>query len=30
MKVPNNKVGLIVGKGGEIIRNMQAKTGARI
>ncbi|KAL0323770.1 UNVERIFIED_CONTAM: Far upstream element-binding protein 2 [Sesamum calycinum] len=30
MKVPNNKVGLVIGKGGETIRNMQAKTGARI
>ncbi|KAL6211648.1 hypothetical protein ACLB2K_016871 [Fragaria x ananassa] len=30
MKVPNNKVALIIGKGGETIRNMQAKSGARI
>ncbi|KAM7510859.1 hypothetical protein LguiB_009734 [Lonicera macranthoides] len=30
MKVPNNKVGLIIGKGGETIKNMQATTGARI
>ncbi|KAL2237079.1 UNVERIFIED_CONTAM: Far upstream element-binding protein 2 [Sesamum indicum] len=30
MKVPNNKVGLVIGKGGETIRNMQVKTGARI
>ncbi|XP_010267026.1 PREDICTED: far upstream element-binding protein 1-like [Nelumbo nucifera] len=30
MKVPNNKVGLIIGKGGETIKNMQARTGARI
>ncbi|KAI3522423.1 hypothetical protein L1887_00173 [Cichorium endivia] len=30
MKVPNNKVGLIIGKGGETIKNMQASTGARI
>ncbi|KAL0394157.1 UNVERIFIED_CONTAM: Far upstream element-binding protein 2 [Sesamum latifolium] len=30
MKVANNKVGLVIGKGGETIRNMQAKTGARI
>ncbi|XP_010924497.1 uncharacterized protein [Elaeis guineensis] len=30
MKVPNNKVGLVIGKGGETIKNMQAKTGARI
>ncbi|KHN29730.1 Far upstream element-binding protein 2 [Glycine soja] len=30
MKIPNNKVGLIIGKGGETIKNMQASTGARI
>ncbi|XP_009589045.1 uncharacterized protein [Nicotiana tomentosiformis] len=30
MKVPNNKVGLVIGKGGETIKNMQATTGARI
>ncbi|OVA08472.1 K Homology domain [Macleaya cordata] len=30
MKVPNNKVGLIIGKGGETIKNMQANSGARI
>ncbi|KAL3330288.1 hypothetical protein AABB24_034237 [Solanum stoloniferum] len=30
MKVANNKVGLIIGKGGETIKNMQARTGARI
>ncbi|KAL6502014.1 hypothetical protein OROGR_027147 [Orobanche gracilis] len=30
MKVPNNKVGLVIGKGGETIKNMQARTGARI
>ncbi|XXG45919.1 hypothetical protein AAC387_Pa02g0879 [Persea americana] len=30
MKVPNNKVGLIIGKGGEMIKSMQAKSGARI
>ncbi|KAM7490526.1 hypothetical protein LguiA_033447 [Lonicera macranthoides] len=30
MKVPNNKVGLIIGKGGETIKNMQARSGARI
>ncbi|XP_010546505.1 PREDICTED: far upstream element-binding protein 1-like [Tarenaya hassleriana] len=30
MKVPNNKVGLVIGKGGESIKSMQAKTGARI
>ncbi|KAA8521293.1 hypothetical protein F0562_011961 [Nyssa sinensis] len=30
MKIPNNKVGLIIGKGGETIKNMQARSGARI
>jgi far upstream element-binding protein len=30
MKVPNNKVGLVIGKGGETIKSMQATTGARI
>ncbi|XP_077210696.1 uncharacterized protein LOC143846164 isoform X2 [Tasmannia lanceolata] len=30
MKVPNNKVGLIIGKGGETIKNMQVRSGARI
>ncbi|XP_024996909.1 far upstream element-binding protein 2-like [Cynara cardunculus var. scolymus] len=30
MQVPNNKVGLVIGKGGETIKNMQASTGARI
>ncbi|AES59290.2 putative K domain-containing protein [Medicago truncatula] len=30
MKIPNNKVGLIIGKGGETIKSMQATTGARI
>uniref|UniRef100_A0A2P2LSF2 Uncharacterized protein MANES_16G078700 n=2 Tax=Rhizophora mucronata TaxID=61149 RepID=A0A2P2LSF2_RHIMU len=30
MRVPNNKVGLVIGKGGETIKNMQARTGARI
>ncbi|KAK7283209.1 hypothetical protein RIF29_12586 [Crotalaria pallida] len=30
MKIPNNKVGLIIGKGGETIKGMQASTGARI
>uniref|UniRef100_A0A5B6ZHN7 K Homology domain-containing protein n=2 Tax=Davidia involucrata TaxID=16924 RepID=A0A5B6ZHN7_DAVIN len=30
MEVPNNKVGLIIGKGGETIKNMQARSGARI
>ncbi|CAL9123551.1 unnamed protein product [Musa acuminata var. zebrina] len=30
MKVPNNKVGLVIGKGGETIKNMQARSGARV
>ncbi|CAI0448445.1 unnamed protein product [Linum tenue] len=30
MKIPNNKVGLVIGKGGETIKSMQARTGARI
>ncbi|URE09254.1 Far upstream element-binding protein [Musa troglodytarum] len=30
MNVPNNKVGLVIGKGGETIKNMQARSGARI
>lgn len=30
MKVPTNKVGLVIGKGGETIKSMQAKSGARI
>ncbi|KAL5728845.1 hypothetical protein ACHQM5_001879 [Ranunculus cassubicifolius] len=30
MKVPNNKVGLIIGKGGETIKSMQVRSGARI
>ncbi|KAG6501252.1 far upstream element-binding protein 2-like [Zingiber officinale] len=30
MKVPNNKVGMVIGKGGESIKNMQARSGARI
>ncbi|EPS61505.1 hypothetical protein M569_13290, partial [Genlisea aurea] len=30
MMVPNRKVGCIIGKGGETIKNVQAKTGARI
>ncbi|KAL3633520.1 hypothetical protein CASFOL_022282 [Castilleja foliolosa] len=30
MKVANNKVGLVIGKGGETIKSMQANTGARI
>lgn len=30
MKVPNTKVALLIGKGGETIRTMQSKSGARI
>ncbi|XP_042416584.1 far upstream element-binding protein 1-like isoform X1 [Zingiber officinale] len=30
MKVPNNKVGMVIGKGGETIKSMQARSGARI
>ena len=30
MTVPDNKVGLIIGKEGEIIKGMQTKSGARI
>lgn len=30
MSVPDNKVGLIIGKGGETIKNMQTRSGARI
>ncbi|KAF5726171.1 KH domain-containing protein isoform 1 [Tripterygium wilfordii] len=30
MKVPNNKVGLVIGKGGDTIKGMQTRTGARI
>ncbi|KAL6216769.1 hypothetical protein ACLB2K_009988 [Fragaria x ananassa] len=30
MKIPNNKVGLVIGKRGETIKNMQASTAARI
>ncbi|XP_057718647.1 uncharacterized protein LOC130933133 [Arachis stenosperma] len=30
VKIPNNKVGLMNGKGGETNKNMQASTGARI
>ncbi|CAL5202242.1 unnamed protein product [Lathyrus oleraceus] len=30
MQIPNNKVGLIIGKGGETIKSMQASTGARV
>lgn len=30
MKVPNDKVALVIGKGGETIKTMQSKSGARI
>ncbi|KAK6912797.1 K Homology domain, type 1 [Dillenia turbinata] len=30
MKVSNNKVGLLIGKGGETIKNLQVRSGARI
>ncbi|KAK6937968.1 K Homology domain, type 1 [Dillenia turbinata] len=30
MQVPNEKVGLIIGKGGETIKNLQTRSGARI
>jgi hypothetical protein len=30
IKVPNDKVGLIIGKGGETIKSMQTRSGARI
>ncbi|KAL8133703.1 uncharacterized protein LOC141712633 isoform X2 [Apium graveolens] len=30
IQVPNEKVGLIIGKGGETIKNMQTRSGARI
>ncbi|MCL7039262.1 hypothetical protein MKW94_030931 [Papaver nudicaule] len=30
MQVPSNKVGLVIGKGGETIKSMQASSGARI
>jgi len=30
MMIPGNKVGMIIGKGGENIRNMQESTGAKI
>uniref|UniRef100_A0A2P2IPZ1 Uncharacterized protein MANES_17G094800 n=1 Tax=Rhizophora mucronata TaxID=61149 RepID=A0A2P2IPZ1_RHIMU len=30
MKVPNDKVGLLIGKGGETIKYMQSKSGARM
>ncbi|XP_065849012.1 uncharacterized protein [Euphorbia lathyris] len=30
MKIANNKVGLVIGKGGDTIKNMQTRSGARI
>ncbi|WCJ29573.1 KH domain-containing protein [Euphorbia peplus] len=30
MKIANNKVGLVIGKGGDTIKNMQNRSGARI
>jgi far upstream element-binding protein len=30
MPVPNDCVGLIIGKGGETIRNLQLQSGAKI
>ncbi|GAB2274015.1 hypothetical protein Dimus_008785 [Dionaea muscipula] len=30
MKIPNNKVGLVIGKGGETIKSIQARSGARV
>ncbi|KAF9611416.1 hypothetical protein IFM89_032085 [Coptis chinensis] len=30
LKVPNNKVAMVIGKGGETIKSMQSKSGARI
>ncbi|KFK32031.1 hypothetical protein AALP_AA6G191200 [Arabis alpina] len=30
IKVPNDKVGLIIGRGGDTIKNMQTRSGARI
>eukprot|EP00897_Mesotaenium_endlicherianum_P004129 jgi/Mesen1/3744/ME000204S03008 len=30
IRVPNNKVGLIIGRGGETIKNLQNRSGARI
>ncbi|KAM0946455.1 putative K domain-containing protein [Dioscorea sansibarensis] len=30
IQVPNEKVGLVIGKGGETIKNLQTKSGARI
>lgn len=30
MRVPNSKVGLIIGRGGETIKNLQSRSGAKI
>ncbi|KAL2898043.1 Far upstream element-binding protein 2 [Bienertia sinuspersici] len=30
LKVPNNKVGLVIGKGGETIKSIQSTSGARV
>ncbi len=30
MMIPCNRVGLIIGKGGEIIKNLQEQSGAKI
>ncbi|XP_074286933.1 uncharacterized protein LOC141612115 [Silene latifolia] len=30
MKVPSNKVGLVIGKGGETIKNIQSQSGAKV
>ncbi|KAH9322354.1 hypothetical protein KI387_016993, partial [Taxus chinensis] len=30
LQVPNNKVGLIIGRGGETIKNLQSRSGARV
>ncbi|KMT17988.1 hypothetical protein BVRB_2g033340 [Beta vulgaris subsp. vulgaris] len=30
LKVPSNKVGLVIGKGGETIKNIQSTSGARV
>ncbi|CAI5465232.1 unnamed protein product, partial [Closterium sp. Yama58-4] len=30
IKIPNNKVGLMIGRGGETIKSLQARSGARI
>ena len=30
LQIPNHCIGLIIGKGGETIRNLQAQTGAKV